>query len=67
MTTEAADMRDNMEITDKFRGGYGRRKIAAAEMWDNRFIVDRDTGRRRRRQRQRRGMGDRSDGEGEEL
>ena len=33
MTSEAAEMQYNMGIADKFRGGYGRQTIAAAEIW----------------------------------
>ena len=38
MTSEAAEMQYNMGIADKFRGGYGRQTIAAAEIWGKRDI-----------------------------
>ena len=40
MITEVAEMQDNMGIAEKFRDGYGRRKIAAAEMRGNGYIGD---------------------------
>ena len=66
MTTEAADVQDNMRVADKFRGGDGRRMIVTGEMRDNGYIRYSSTGRWRQRQRQRRGTGDRRNGDGEE-
>ena len=40
MTTEAAEIRDNMGVTDKVRGGNWWCTIAAAEMQDNGGIGD---------------------------
>ena len=45
MTTEATEMRDNMNIVDNFGGGDEQRTIAEAEMWDNVHIGDIDTRR----------------------
>ena len=56
-----------MGIADKFRGGYGRQKFAAADIQDNGNIGYGDTGRWSHRQWRRCGTGNRSDGDGKEL
>ena len=66
MTTEAEEMRDNMGISDKFRGGDMYQTTTAADIWDNGDTGDGDTGRWKQRHRQRRRMGGRINGDGEE-
>ena len=61
MTTEAAEMRDNMGIVEGFRGGYRRWTIMEADMHDNGEIRDEDTGRCRWSQRRRCGTSNRRD------
>ena len=61
MTTEAAEIRDNMGVTDKVSGGNLWLKIAAAEMQYNGDIVEGSIGKCRRWHPQRRRNGDRTD------
>ena len=61
MKMEAAEMRDNMGIEDKVRGGNRRWTIEAADMRYNGDIREGDKGKFRRRQRRRRGTGNRRD------
>ena len=67
MTTEAAEIRDNMGVTDKVRGGNWWQKIAAAEMQYNGDIVDGYIGKFSRWQPRRRRNGDRTDAEMPEI
>ena len=59
MTTEAAEIQDNMGISDKVRGGNRWWKIEAAKIKENGDMGDGDTGKWRQRQRRRRGTGNR--------